>query len=66
MDTELKALEEKISQLVASCRRLRADNRQARQQLAAALVENKRLNEKIGAAKSNLENLLAKIPESEL
>jgi len=66
MEMELKALEGKISRLVALCRRLRADNRQLRQQLATALGDNKRLNEKIGVAKHDLENLLAQIPENEL
>ena len=65
MEAELKALEEKIGQLAAMCRRLHADNRQLHQRLAATLTENKQLSEKIGAAKSNLENLLAKIPEGE-
>ena len=66
METELKALEDKINQFVALCRRLRTDNRLLRQQLAAALSNNKQLNDKIGTAKSDLENLLAQIPESEL
>ena len=65
MEAQLKALEDKIGQFVALCRRLRADNRQLREQLAATLSENKQLTEKIGEAKSNLENLLARIPESE-
>ena len=66
METELKTLEEKIGQFVALCRRLRTDNRQLRQQLASAIGNNKQLNDKIGAAKSDLESLLAQIPEGEL
>ncbi len=66
MEIELKTLEDKVNQFVALCRRLRTDNRQLRQQLTSALNDNKRLNEKIGAAKSDLENLLAQIPENEL
>jgi septal ring factor EnvC (AmiA/AmiB activator) len=65
MEGEFKTLEEKISQFVALCRRLRTDNRQLRQQLAMVANDNKRLNEKIGAAKNDLENLLAQIPENE-
>ena len=65
MEVELKTLEEKVGQFVALCRRLRADNRQLREQLVSALNDNQRLHEKIGAAKSDLENLLAQIPENE-
>ena len=66
METELKTLEEKIGQFVALCRRLRADNRQLRQQLVSAQSNNKQLNDKIGTAKNDLESLLAQIPEGEL
>lgn len=63
METELKSLEQKIAQFVDMCQRLRADNQQLRQQLAAALNENRQLDEKIGNATSRLENLLNQIPE---
>jgi cell division protein ZapB len=63
MDVELKSLEEKISQFVMLCQRLRSDNHELRQQLASAHNDNKQLNEKIGDAKSRLESLLAQIPE---
>jgi cell division protein ZapB len=63
MDAELRSLEEKINQFVAVCQRLRADNHDLRQQLAAAQNENKQLNDKIGDAKSRLEALLSQIPE---
>ena len=65
MDAELKALETKISQFVEICARLRADNQQLRQQLAAALNQSKRLEEKIANAASRLETLLAQIPSEE-
>lgn len=65
METELKSLEQKIAQFVEMCQRLRADNQQLRQQLAAALSENRQLDEKIGNATSRLENLLNQIPEEE-
>lgn len=64
MDAELKALDEKIQQLVELCQRLRAQNIELRQKLAASQNENKRLGEKIGAARARLEGLLEKIPES--
>ena len=63
MEAELKSLEKKISQFVELCQRMRADNRQLRQQLAAALDEKRQLEEKISNATSRLENLLNQIPE---
>jgi cell division protein ZapB len=65
MEAELRSLEQKIAQFVEVCQRLRADNQQLRQQLAAALNENRLLDEKIGNATSRLENLLNQIPEDE-
>ena len=63
MEAELKSLEKKISQFVELCQRLRADNQQLRQQLAAALNEKRQLEEKISNATSRLESLLNQIPE---
>jgi len=63
MEAELKSLEEKINQFVELTQRLRSDNQQLRQKLAAALNENKLLEEKINNATSRLENLLHQIPE---
>ena len=65
MDAQLKSLEGKINQFVALCQRLRSDNHQLRQQLAAAQSENKQLLEKVAAAKTRLETLLTQIPEEE-
>lgn len=62
MDAELKALETKLNQFVDMCQRLRADNQQLRQQLASAVNQSKRLEEKINTATGRLENLLAQIP----
>ncbi|HSO08247.1 MAG TPA: cell division protein ZapB [Pelomicrobium sp.] len=64
MDAELKALDEKIQQLVTLCQRLREQNSELRQKLAASQSENKRLDDKIGTARARLEGLLEKIPES--
>jgi len=63
MEAELKSLEKKISQFIELSQRLRTDNQQLRQQLAAALNEKRQLEEKIGNATSRLENLLNQIPE---
>jgi cell division protein ZapB len=65
MDAELKALEAKIEQFVDMCARLRDDNQQLRQQLASAVNQSKRLEEKIASAASRLETLLAQIPSQE-
>jgi len=65
MEADLKALEQKLSQFVEICNRLRTDNQQLRQQLASAMSDNKNLTEKIGTATSRLENLLNQIPEEE-
>lgn len=65
MDAELRSLEEKINQFVQLCQRLRAENNQLRQELAAAFNENKHLAEKINAARTRLEALLTQIPGNE-
>ena len=65
MESDLRALEQKLTQFVEMCRRLREDNHQLRQQLATAIHDNQALNEKIGTATSRLESLLSQIPEEE-
>jgi cell division protein ZapB len=65
MDAEIKLLEERVGQLVGLTQRLRDDNRELRQQLAQALNDNKRLNDKVDAAKARLETLLERLPEEE-
>jgi cell division protein ZapB len=64
MEAELKSLDDKINQLVSLCQRLRKDNSTLRQQLASARDDNKRLSEKIGAARTRLESLLEQVPEN--
>jgi len=63
MEAELNALDEKVSQLAQLCQKLRKDNSQLRQQLAAALSESKRLAEKVDTATTRLEGLLNQIPD---
>lgn len=63
MEPELDNLEEKITQFVRLCQQLRTENIQLRQQLAVMTSHNRILVEKIGAATSRLEVLLARIPE---
>jgi len=62
MEAELKSLESKIDQLIEVCQKLRADNRELRQQLASALDRTRRLEEKIETATTRLEALLSQIP----
>lgn len=64
MDTELKSLEQKLSQLVDFCHQLRDENHELRQQLATEQNHAKQLHEKLSGAKVRLENLLNRIPES--
>ena len=63
MESELKVLEDRVGQLIELTQRLRRENRDLRQQLAQAVNDNKRLSEKVDAAKARLENLLAHLPE---
>lgn len=63
MKIELDALESKLAQLVQLSQRLRAENRQLRQELAAALNHGHQMNEKIESARQRLENMLAQLPE---
>ena len=63
VEAELAALEEKVKQAVVLCQRLRDENRELRQQLAALTGENARLAERVDGARDRLENLLRQIPE---
>ena len=62
VESEFNSLEAKVAQFVTLCERLRAENLELRQELAAAQNDAKRLNEKIDGARSRLENLLARLP----
>ena len=63
MEAELNSLDEKIAQLTKLCQKLRGDNSHLRQQLASSQNENKRLSEKVNAARTRLETLLNQIPD---
>ena len=62
VETEFNSLEAKVSQFVSLCERLRAENVELRQQLAAARGDAKRLHEKNDGAKARLEGLLSRLP----
>ena len=64
MDSELKSLEQKISQLIGFCQRLREENHVLRQQVVQEQNQNKHLNDKLLGAKQRLQSLLDQIPES--
>ena len=63
MEAELNTLDDKLSQLVQLCHRLRNDNNELRQDLVAAQNQNKQLTDKIESARQRLESLLSRIPE---
>lgn len=63
METELNALEAKLTQLIQVSAGLRAENHQLRQELAHALSNNRLCNDKIDSAKERLEKLLSTLPE---
>ena len=62
MESDLNSLEAKVAQFVTICDRLRAENIELRQQLAAARNDAKRLHDKIDGAKARLEGLLSRLP----
>lgn len=65
MEKDLDALSAKVAEMVKIVAKLRDENLQLRQQLATKSDENTRLSEKISAATTRLEAVLAKIPEKE-
>ena len=66
METELNALENKLTQLIQVSGKLRAENHQLRQELAHALSNNRLCSDKIDSAKERLERLLTTLPEETL
>ncbi len=62
METEFTSLEAKVAQFVTLCERLRAENVELREQLAAARTDAKRLHDKIDGAKARIEGLISRLP----
>lgn len=62
MEAEFNSLEAKVAQFVALCERLRAENVELKQQLAAAQRDARRLNEKIDGARTRIEGLINRLP----
>jgi cell division protein ZapB len=66
MDADLKALEEKISQLVQLCRSLREDNIELRQSLALAQEAERQLKARMQQAKIRIKSIIDRLPEDVL
>jgi len=62
VETEFNSLEVKVAQFVTLCERLRSENHELRQQLAAARSDAKRLHDKIDGARARLEGLITRLP----
>lgn len=63
MESELRALEERVGLLAAMARRLRADNAELRQALLSSQGEVRALREKVETASTRLQRLLDRLPE---
>lgn len=63
MDADFASLEAKVAQFVNLCERLRAENSDLRQQLAAAQGDAKRLNDRIDSARTKLATLIDRLPD---
>ena len=66
MEVELSGLEDKVMQLAALCRELRAENRVLRQDLLIAQQEQLHLTNKLAGTKEKVAAILAKLPEDVL
>ena len=65
MEADLRALEEKLSQFIALCNRLKQENHSLRQELVQAQNDNKNLKDTMAQAGSRLEALLETLPEGQ-
>ena len=63
MDADFASLEAKVAQFVNLCERLRAENTDLRQQLAAAQGDARKLNERIDSARAKLSQLIDRLPD---
>jgi cell division protein ZapB len=65
MEADIQRFEEKLNHFVTLFQRLRSENNDLRQQLAAKGDELKRLAEKLDQAKTRIEALVEQLPEAE-
>jgi cell division protein ZapB len=63
MHSELDILDQKLVQLVQLTQRLRAENLQLRQEVAAAVSQHRKSQDKVNEAAQRLEKLLSQLPE---
>ena len=63
MHSELEVLDQKLAQLVQLTQRLRAENQLLRQEVASALSQQRKSQDKVSEAAQRLEKLLAQLPE---
>ena len=63
MEADLKALEEKLAQLIALCQLLRSENLELRQELAQAQDDTKQLKDNMALASTRLEALIERLPQ---
>jgi len=63
MEAELKALEDKVSQLLGLCQQVRTENLELRQELAQAQDDVRQLKENMALAGDRLESLISSLPE---
>jgi cell division protein ZapB len=63
MHSEIDILDQKLVQLVQLTQRLRAENLQLRQEVAAAVSQQRRSQDKVSEAAQRLEKLLSQLPE---
>jgi cell division protein ZapB len=64
MESDIQRFEEKLNHFVTLFQRLRSENNDLRQQLAAKADEVRRVSEKLDQAKTRIEALIDQIPES--
>ncbi len=62
MHSELDILDEKLAQLVQLTQRLRAENLQLRQEVAAAVSRQRKTQDKVNEAAQRLEKLMSQLP----
>ncbi len=63
MEADLKALEDKVSQLLGLCQQMRTENLELRQELAQAQDDMRQLKENMVLAGERLEALIESLPE---
>jgi len=63
MHSELDVLDQKLTQLVQLTQHLRAENLQLRQEVAAAVSQQRKNQDKVNEATQRLEKLLSQLPE---